>query len=131
MLSVLTISYATSVRAYLQQQSEIRSLNGQIQRSSAEIESLAKEQERWQDPAFKEQMARQKFGFVKKGEVSFIVLDADGNAIDRYGSLDDPRTLEEEPPQWYAATWASVRAADAPPEAEDAAPPPAEELPAP
>lgn len=131
MLSVLTVSYASSVRAYLQQQREIRSLHGQIAKAGEEIDGLAKEEARWKDPAFKEQMARDQFGFVKQGEIGFIVLDSDGNPVDPNGTLDPPKTTEKKPPQWYGALWASVEAADSPPQPSAPAPTPAEQIPAP
>lgn len=130
-LAVLAISFASSVRAFIEQRHELTHLHGDIARSHAQITSLQRERARWDDPAFKEQMARDKFGFVKQGEIGFIVLDANGQPIDQTSTLSDPapeKTTTKT--QWYDKAWASVQAADHPPVAEET-PKPAEELPAP
>src|SRR4051812_7524916 len=51
-LAVLTVSYASSMRAYFQQRSQIGALKDQIALRQASIADLEREKERWQDPAF-------------------------------------------------------------------------------
>ena len=50
-LAVLTVSYASSLRAYLQQRSHIGDLKAQIAEREASINDLEREKKRWDDPA--------------------------------------------------------------------------------
>ena len=81
-LAVLAVSYASSLRAYLQQRSHIDALESQIQSTTAEIDELEREKDRWEDPAYVAQQARIRFGYVGPGETPFVVLDENGDPID-------------------------------------------------
>ena len=78
-----------------------------------DVADLEDERERWRDPAYVEQQARQRLKFVKPGERSYTVLDADPSA----GTADPVQELADETaPEmaWYEAVWESTRTADAP-----------------
>ena len=85
LVAVLTVSYASSMRAYLQQRGHIADLKSQIAERSASISDLEREKLRWKDDAFLEQQARERFGFVFPGETSYQVLDSDGETARRRG----------------------------------------------
>jgi hypothetical protein len=128
-LSVLMVSYASSFRAYLEQRRQIGSLDAQIARSNANIKDLKREKERWGDPAYRQQMARDKFNFVMPGEVSLIVLDENGQPLGHVDTLSDPRVATDVGrPEWYDAAWDSVLLAGNPPDPDDDVPQPAEEI---
>ena len=57
-LAVLTVSYASSLKAYLQQRQHIAELRSQIAQSEADIDALEREKSRWRDPAFVQSQAR-------------------------------------------------------------------------
>ena len=118
-LAVLMVSYASSMRAYLEQRSHLEALDAQIAESEANIAALEEEKERWEDPAYVRAQARARFGWVLPGEIGFQVIDEDGEALDHDDSLPDPVTDEEqEQPEWWQAAWDSVETAGNPEQAE-------------
>jgi hypothetical protein len=114
-LAVLVVSYASSMRAYLEQRRHIESLEHSIAESRAHIEQLKREQERWQDPAFVRAQARERFGWVLPGQIGFQVIDEDGEPLGHDASLTDPETaVPDDRPLWWQSAWASVEAAGHP-----------------
>ena len=114
-LALLTISYASSMKAYLQQRSHISDLKDQIALRRANIVGLEKEKQRWQDPAFVRQQARG-LGYVNPGETAYRVLDADGEPIEQDSTLTDPSTVATQAPTaWWSTAWQSVEVAGNPP----------------
>lgn len=118
--AVLTVSYASSLRAYLEQRDHLSSLHEQITQSQANIEDLEREQARWDDSAYIRTQARLRFGWVLPGEIGFQVLGADGKPLDHDDSLTDPTTLDrDDEPTWWQAAWESVEVAGNPEEIAD------------
>jgi cell division protein FtsB len=114
-LAVLAVSYASSLRAYLEQRSHIVDVKEQIAERQASIEQLQKEKERWQDPAYVSAQARERFGYVKPGETPFVVLE-DGKPLESQSELTDPDTIApQEKRAWYDDTWDSMKLAGNPP----------------
>ncbi len=125
-LAVLAVSYASSLRAYLQQRSHIGDLKEQIAERRTSIEELEGERRRWQDDAFVRQQARERFGYLMPGETSYVVLDQDGNPVDTQTELTDPGSVAHQvPAAVYADVWESVKLAGNPPAQE---PPPLSEI---
>jgi len=91
-LAVLTVSYASSMRAYLQQRSHITDLKSQIAQREANITDLEREKRRWNDPAYVEQQARTRFGWVLPGETAYQVIGADGKPLSGTGVRAATRT---------------------------------------
>lgn len=115
-LAVLAVSYASSLRAYLQQRGSIDQLQAQIAEREAKIHDLRREQERWEDPAYVAQQARARFGYVAKGETPFVVVDAQGNPLDTTVSLGDPtKVADPDERTWYEDAWDSMKIAGNPP----------------
>src|ERR1700710_2227235 len=77
-LAVLTVSYASSLRAYLQQRSQINDLKSSIAQHEANIDTLESEKARWDDPAYVRTQARERLGYVMPGEKTYLVLGEDG-----------------------------------------------------
>lgn len=117
-LAILMVSYASSFRAYLDQRRELARVDEQIAASQANIKALEREKERWDDPAYVEKMARDKFRFVKRGEIGYIVID-NGQPLGDVSELSEPPTTDGGEPQWYDAAWQSVLIAGNPPAPED------------
>jgi hypothetical protein len=114
-VAVLMVSYASSMRAYLQQQAHIQGLRADIATSKAHIAQLEREKRRWQDPAFVEAEARRRFGWVMPGEVGYQVIGEDGKPLGHRDSLTQPRTVSADArPTWWQAAWGSVEAAGNP-----------------
>ena len=92
-LAVLAVSYASSMRAYLQQRSHIDDLKAQIAQREADIDELEREKRRWHDPAYVEAQARDRFGYVMPGETSYVVLDEDGEPLESDRRCPTPTTV--------------------------------------
>jgi cell division protein FtsB len=115
-LAVLAVSYASSLRAYLQQRSHIDQLQGQIATSQSNIAELQREQERWKDPAYVKQQAKARFGYVERGDTPYVVVDGDGKPLNGTSALSDPATVQHPPaPTWYSTAWESMKVAGNPP----------------
>lgn len=119
-LAVLTISYASSLRAYLQQRSHIADLHEQIDRSSNAIDELEREKRRWDDESYVKMQARERFNYVMPGEKSYRILDENGDPLESDDSLSDPDDLPERVPDpWWQDAWHSVELAGNPPDEND------------
>ncbi|GAA4396736.1 hypothetical protein GCM10023168_00970 [Fodinibacter luteus] len=111
-LSFLAVLLGSSVAAYVGQRSDIAALREKVAAQEQDVAALEAERERWRDPAYVEQQARQRLKFVKPGEKSYTVLDAEPEA-----GTDDPVAAVVEPGgalPWYQVVWESTRTADAP-----------------
>jgi len=114
-LAVLAVSYASSLRAYLEQRSHIVELKAQIAERRVSIAELEQEKERWQDPAYVSAQARERFGYVKPGATPFVVL-VDGEPLESEAELTDPDSVAPVPKRaWYDDAWDSVKLAGDPP----------------
>ncbi len=115
-LAVLTVSYASSLRAYLQQRSHIGDLKVQIAEREASIDDLEREKKRWDDPAYVKAQARSRFGYLMPGESGFEVIGADGKPLEAQASLNDPSdVIKTVPKAWWSAAWESMELAGNPP----------------
>ncbi len=113
--AVLAVSYASSMRAYLQQRSHINDLHAQIAQSKAEIAQAEREKRRWRDPSYVEQQARARFGWVLPGEVGYQVIDHDGEPLTGDDELTDPASVAPAKPRaWWDKVHESMDAADHP-----------------
>ena len=113
-LAVLAVSYASSLRAYLQQRSHIESQQSTIVERQAEIQAGEREKAQWQDPEYIKTQARARLGMVLPGETPFVAL-RDGQPLEPESSLTDPSTLDTElPPAWWDEAWDSVLVAGDP-----------------
>ena len=115
-IAVLTVSYASSLRAYLQQRSHINDLKTSIAQHEANIDALETEKERWEDPAYVAAQARERLGYVMPGEKAYLVLGEDGKPLEPASELQDPTTvITTSSTPWWSDGWASVELAGNPP----------------
>jgi hypothetical protein len=123
-LAVLMVSYASSMRAYLQQKDHLASLRANISESRASIKSLEREKSRWNDPAYVEAQARERFGWMMPGEIGYQVIGEDGKPLGHEDSLSDPTSVARaERPLWWQSAWGSVEAAGNPKKKQQVPPP--------
>jgi cell division protein FtsB len=127
-LAALLVSYASSMRAHLEQRSHINALKAGIASSERTIEDLEREKRRWRDPAYVEAQARARFAFGYPGEIGYHVLDEDGRPLDAQSTLKSPEELGDGRPEWWESTLSSIEVAEQPVEPE---PTPAELIKAP
>ena len=115
--AVLVVSYASSMRAYLQQRSEINDLKAQIASSQTSITALAREKSRWADPEYVRQQARLRFGWVLPGETAYQVIGRDGQPLEHTDELADPSSVARPVPEsWWGKVYGSLETADHPPQ---------------
>lgn len=115
-LAVLTVSYASSLRAYLQQRAHIGDLKAQIAEREASINDLEREKQRWEDPAYVKTQARARFGYLMPGETGFEVIGPDGKPLESEATLHDPsEVIKTVPTPWWSSAWDSVELAGNPP----------------
>ncbi|MEP6526092.1 MAG: septum formation initiator family protein [Nocardioidaceae bacterium] len=114
-LAVLVVSYASSLRVWLEQRREISGLESQIAASKASVHQMRQEKARWHDPAYIEAQARERFAWVLPGQIGFTVIDG-GQAGD--GDPIDPTRPASAGGDWWQSAWGSVLAAGAEPKAD-------------
>lgn len=119
-LAVLMISYANSVRIYLDQEAEIAALQLETERRQQTIDDLNADLSRWQDEDYVRAQARERLGWVVPGETGFRVIGPDGQGIGASIDSDRRTPASDLPPvvPWWGKAWGSIEAADHP------APPP-------
>jgi cell division protein FtsB len=119
-IAVLTVSYASSLKAYLQQRQHITELKQQIAQSEADINSLEREKTRWHDPAYVQSQARARFGYLMPGETSYVVLGENGKPLESETSLlPKNQVIVKQPTAWWDTAWQSVLLAGNPPAEEE------------
>jgi cell division protein FtsB len=125
-LALLMVSYASSMRAFLDQRHHLDGLRASIASSQADVDRLTREQERWKDPAFVRTIAHQRFGWVMPGEIGFQVLGENGKPLGHTDSLSAPDSVTEATrPLWWQSAWGSVVSAGKPEVDKSSVPPPA------
>lgn len=112
-LAVLAVSYASSLRAYLQQRDHIDDLEAEIEERQSAIAELDDEEERGADPAYIQQRARE-IGYVMQGETPYVVLGEDGRPLTD-AELGDPDEVgRRDERTWYDDAWDSMKYAGTP-----------------
>jgi len=107
-LAALVVSYASSLRAFVDQRHELAALHAESRTRQARLDDLARQIDRWQDPAYVEAQARSRFGYVMPGEVSYVVIDGNGAS-----TTPTARTRASTPgPPWWSTLWGSVAQVD-------------------
>lgn len=120
-LLVLLISYASSLRAWLQQRDDTAEARAEVAAATQDIEELEEQKERLNDPSYIESQARERFGWLMPGETGYTVLDENGDVLGSSGGLTDPAGGDDTDEQeWYTKMWGSVQAAGEEPPAESA-----------
>ena len=109
MLAV-TVLLAPSVNTYLHQRSDIAALEAEIAQQKETSTALEAQLQRWEDPNYIKQQARERIFLVMPGETRYLVKGGDG-----VESVEQEAQEQEEDLQWVDALWDSVkRAANAP-----------------
>lgn len=115
-LVVLALSYANSLRIYLEQQAELATAQQQIQQRTTQISQLEDELNRWHDPAYVKAQARERLGWLLPGETGYRVIGPDGNPLGTGMVLESEKELPpgEHAEMWFDRLWGSIQAADSP-----------------
>lgn len=81
LLAVILIgifTLAPSVQLWYEQRQEIADYQALVDQAKKELEDMEAERLRWEDEVYIRAQARDRLYFVMPGEVSFLVMDADG-----------------------------------------------------
>jgi cell division protein FtsB len=69
---------APSIQIWYEQRREIADYKSLVEQSKQDLESMQQERLRWDDEVYIRAQARDRLYFVMPGEVSFLVMDAEG-----------------------------------------------------
>lgn len=106
---LLVGSYTSALHAWWDQRSEIHAKRAEIVQRREAIRELENTKQRFDDPAYVERQARERFGWVMPGEVGYRVIGTDGQI---QGDLPAPADVPEPTvTRWYNTLWGSVEAA--------------------
>jgi cell division protein FtsB len=112
-LVMLAVTLVPTLRSYLQQQHEYTALQAKVSEQRRSVDALTRERKQWDDPAYVEQQVRDRLKFVRPGERSYTVIDADPAPR----RTSDPRVAAAAPEDvrnspWYGQLWQSMVIAD-------------------
>jgi len=115
-IGILVLSYASSLRVYLDQQHAIALAQQQIRDHQAEIDRLNSELARWKDPDYVRAQARERLGWVVPGEKGYRVLGPDGQPLGGGAEIDSEarRPPGEHDATWWEKLWGGMQTADKP-----------------
>ncbi|OMH23901.1 hypothetical protein BKD30_10310 [Tersicoccus phoenicis] len=108
-LVTITILLAPTVRTWLGQRAEISSLQQSIQDERAKQSRLKDQLNRWNDPAYVKQQARDRLFYVMPGETGYLVIGA--GSPDEVPPVATSAESDNGPQPWLDALWTSVRGA--------------------
>lgn len=116
LLAGFTLLFPT-VRAYLGQRAELDALEAQVTQAEQDERDLARDLDRWEDPAYVAAQARERLSYVLPGETAYRVIDPEVVVEPE----EDPATpAPEAGPSlptggavnpWYATVWESLEVA--------------------
>jgi cell division protein FtsB len=110
MLTIVVLSLAVALvyplRQYLAQRDDVDRLRESTRKQRAETERMHRELERWNDPAFVRQQARERLHFVFPGDTAYQVIPPGA------GAAAPPAPARAGSPSWYDNLWDSTRDAD-------------------
>jgi len=98
----LALSVAVPLRNYVAQRQELAAVTQQQQDLAAEVERLTGERDRLSDPAEIEALARSRLGYVRPGEVPYVVQLPEPPA--------SPTADAGHGVPWYSVLWREVTA---------------------
>ncbi|SCL27737.1 Cell division protein FtsB [Micromonospora nigra] len=110
-LIALALAYTYPVRVYLDQQADIERMEASQAAQRELIAELAAEAAKWEDDAYVETKARERFFMSRPGEKIVILLDDPAGAARDAGEPAGPAAADV-PDPWYDTLWSSVRAAN-------------------
>lgn len=112
---ILALSFATSLRVYIVQSSDLAVARQQIEERTARAAELQTELDRWADDSYVRAQARDRLGWVLPGEVGYRVIGRDGQVLDGTAEIQGIGTDAAGATEaWWERLAGSVQAADEP-----------------
>ncbi|MFC7403109.1 septum formation initiator family protein [Citricoccus sp. GCM10030269] len=106
-LFVAATLLAPTLRVFLDQQAELRTVREDIAAEQQLQKELTGEIARWDDPAYIQQQARERFNLVMPGERTYMVVGGDETVEDPVPPPASPSEVNQDLP-WADALWDSV-----------------------
>jgi cell division protein FtsL len=103
-ICAIALSLAYPVREYIAQRRQIDQLVAERQMTLAQLRTLQRQQQRLNDPAYVEQLARDKLHFCMTGQTCYVIIGGPGS-----GAAAAARAAGT---PWYDRLWHSVQQAD-------------------
>lgn len=106
-LFIAALIMAQPLQLLLDQQSEFAQAQQQLEHETQRQQELKTQLDRWDDPAYVQQQARERFNMVMPGEHKYLVIDDEEDTLEESKSSTAP--LEEETEMgWADRLWGSV-----------------------
>ena len=106
-LFVAAVLLAPTLRVFLDQQAELRAVQEEIAAEQQLQQDLTSEIARWEDPAYIQQQARERFNLVMPGEQTYMVIGGDEAVEDPVPPPASPSEVNQDMP-WADALLDSV-----------------------
>lgn len=105
-LFIAALIMAQPLQLLLEQQSDLTQARQQLTQEQQREEDLQTQLERWEDPAYVQQQARERFNMVMPGERKYLVLDDEDDATETEPNV--PAVDEDLEMGWADRLWGSV-----------------------
>ncbi|MGO1182885.1 MAG: septum formation initiator family protein [Micrococcaceae bacterium] len=105
-LFISAIVVAPTLRVFLTQQSEISEIRADLESQSERQRELTRQLERWEDSAYVQQQARERFNMVMPGEKKYMVVGGQTEAEQNDEIVEV--AAEPEEPAWAHDLWESL-----------------------
>ncbi|WBL19014.1 FtsB family cell division protein [Citricoccus sp. NR2] len=105
-LFISAIVVAPTLRVFLTQQAEISEIRADLELQSDRQRELTRQLERWEDSAYVQQQARERFNMVMPGEKKYMVVGGQTEAEQNEDIVEV--TAEPEEPAWAYDLWESL-----------------------
>ena len=102
-ICAVALSLAYPVREYIAQRRQIDQLVAERQMTLAQLRTLQRQQQRLNDPAYVEQLARDRLHFCMPGQTCYVIIGGSGSGSAAARAAGTP---------WYERLWNSVQQAD-------------------
>jgi hypothetical protein len=109
----LVVSAALPLREYLSQRSRIQAAQQELAAKKVQVQQLEERKRLLEDPAYVQELARERLHFVKPGEIAYVVIAPSASPATGPAARAGVVATGPEAP-WYSQLWGSVRAADRP-----------------
>jgi cell division protein FtsB len=109
-LVLLVVLLASPVHRYLASRGDIATSSTQLHRDQQQLRQLQQQRDRWGDPGYVQQQARQRLQYAMPGDVVYVVVDK-GERSDIEKTAGQRATAARSQ-DWSKRLWGSVRAAD-------------------
>ena len=107
---LLVVVLASPITRYLGSRGDVSSASAQLHRDRAELRDLTAQQQRYADPGYIQQQARDTLQYAMPGDTVYVVVDK-GAQSDLAASSGASTSAPAKGQAWNSRIWESVRSA--------------------